>query len=350
MHTVRRIYNDLVEEPLHIHTSFRWWRWYDLFADTDSDETNYTTADESPDAGTELSRSRSKLEIDRLKADIEAWIVDYQGYLVTEGLWRHKAQMRHDLEIQELAKVLAHLSQRASPPMYKVKESWRIRPGGSRDYLGPPAPNILLDINLIWIDAGLFTPFPADAAHFLCGNFDLYHCSISLQVKSDLNYSCIEHDGASAALDNLQLRLRDTAFPTVQLSRGRFVTPACSIHTQMCRILKYVQRGFRWQPNLWTHQRRCLRDQPLQYILALQPASVKISAQDVADTNDDETVSTRTGSDLRDEVDRRSERVLFSQNLYAGYDYWLAFDGGSPDEEDPLRACVRAFNSASGVQ
>jgi len=289
------------------------------------------------------------LELDRLKADIEAWVVDYRGYLVAEGPWRHKAQLRHDLEIQELTKVLAHLSQRASLPMYKVKESWRIRPGGSRDPHGPPAPNILLDINLIWIDAGLSPPSPSDAAHFLCGNFDLYHCSISLQVKSDLNYSCVEHDGASAALDTLQLRLRDTAFQAVQLREGQFVTPARNIHTQMCRILKYVQRGFRWHPNIWIHQHRCLRAQPLQYVLVLQPVPIKISAQDVVDANDAETVSTRTGPALRDEVERRCERALYSQHRYAHHDYWLAFDGGSPDKEDPIRACVRAFNSASGV-
>ena len=118
---------------------------------------------------------------------------------------------------------------------------------------------------------------------------------------------------------------------------------------QMCRILKYVQRGFRWHPNIWIHQHRCLRDQPLQYVLVLQPVSIKISAQDVVDTNDDETVSTRTGPALRDEVERRCERALYSQYRYAHYDYWLAFDGGSPDKEGPIRVCVRAFNSASGV-
>ena len=74
------------------------------------------------------------------------------------------------------------------------------------------------------------------------------------------------------------------------------------------------------------------------------------AAQDVADTNYDETVSTRTGSDLRDEVERRRERALYSQHLYADYDYWFAFDGGSPDKEDLIRVCVRAFNSTSGVQ
>ena len=182
-----------------------------------------------------------------------------------------------------------------------------------------------------------------------CGNFDLHHCSISLQVKSDLNYSCVEHDGASAALDTLQLRLRDTAFQAVQLREGQFVTPARNIHTQMCRILKYVQRGFRWHPNIWIHHHRCLRAQPLQYVLVLQPVPIKISAQDVVDTNDAETVSTRNGPALRDEVERRCERALYSQYRYAHYDYWLAFDGGSPDKEDPIRAYVRAFNSASGV-
>ena len=72
---------------------------------------------------------------------------------------------------------------------------------------------------------------------FIVEDFDLYHCSIALTVTQELNFDFDASEETKVLLKEKVLRLTPVAFGTT----------LWSVTTQMGRIAKYLQRGYKWR-------------------------------------------------------------------------------------------------------
>ena len=97
-----------------------------------------------------------------------------------------------------------------------------------------PDPTFLSAINIKVICAHPHVQWIRDAAAFVCAEFDMLHCAISLRVNADLSYSFAASKEAMEAWEFQHLRLRDVCF------RG----DEMAVEKLMTRILKYIERGF----------------------------------------------------------------------------------------------------------
>ena len=116
--------------------------------------------------------------------------------------------------------------------------------------VGLDVPNVLLNINVIWICArdSADTTQQTDFASYVFNTIDFTACCVALEVKADLFYSFISYDvGAFEALQNSILELRPSAWesclPSESNKRKEIDT---RVDLAMGRILRFIVRGFRW--------------------------------------------------------------------------------------------------------
>ncbi len=118
---------------------------------------------------------------------------------------------------------------------YRIVHSDRIAP-----VLHMKVPRLLRTVNIILVEARTPGQEPEDFPRFICRNFDIITCGISLHVQADLGPSFRDHDGSLALAREKTIRLRECAFACQETS----------VEIQMRRLWKYVRRGFRFECNL----------------------------------------------------------------------------------------------------
>ena len=189
--------------------------------------------------------------------------------------------------------------------------------------------------------------FSEDRARFVCGGFDLQHCAVSVRIHSDLAVQVVDHRAAFDALDLAQLRLSNMAF-----TAGRNPVDA-----GMRRILKYIERGYRFPGvnavprSICTLSSACLA--PQRSVGAIRRATMLFNL---------EAASSFAGSLFQCEQEYRGERALAGQrgwkivvpqddapDEFQEYDYRVSFEAGTADELDPIHSNMlsRFYGSAS---
>ena len=133
-----------------------------------------------------------------------------------------------DVQLDTLRRTADNLPDYLSSAGHKVRESFRLSP--TKTTLARPLNVIVVSIP----SRRRATPF----AQIICGSFDLQHCAMSLQTRTDFSfqYDFADRSQECALAHRLQLR------PTCFLGPG-LETP---IMNQLKRIWKYIQQGYTW--------------------------------------------------------------------------------------------------------
>ena len=97
-------------------------------------------------------------------------------------------------------------------------------------------PWVLRDINIILISKSN-PSIDVHSADVVWNGFDLLHCCVSWKVGPDLSYNVFGSDAALSAIRSQVLVMQRPALYHLRSCLPR----------QLVRILKYVQRGFRFQ-------------------------------------------------------------------------------------------------------
>ena len=137
-------------------------------------------------------------------------------------------------EIHELKQTHLQISKSWRPRPYTIESSVRLHCLRGNESLRYNS--VLRDVNIIQIAPTSANAIHTDPAEFICSGFDINLCCVSLRVEENLSYTCTEYYNAAEALNTGRLELRNCAFQQ----------PPYKVSRQMERILKYVQRGFRW--------------------------------------------------------------------------------------------------------
>ncbi len=92
-----------------------------------------------------------------------------------------------------------------------------------------------IDMNFIHVKQRMDGSEYDSKASLIWENFDRSQCQAALAIMHDLSENFVEINSAFDALRRWRLVLIDGSFTSV------------SLDTQMLRILKYSERGFRWR-------------------------------------------------------------------------------------------------------
>ena len=139
--------------------------------------------------------------------------------------------------LDELRKVPDHLPPRFQRPQYRIIQA-------ARCHFTPRSrmPPTLMTPNIV-----LVNPRPAHVtsestsfAEHICSNFDMTLCSVWLRVTAELQYISVAMQDAATALHRREIHLRPTSF----VPAPRDICVEDTVMRSMCRVAKYVGRGF----------------------------------------------------------------------------------------------------------
>ena len=209
MKRIRLTYRCIVLRPLDAKP------WYESSEDEDFSESS------GEDAARCTTWTRANL-----CSYIHAWLVELSPIGVSSPYDMHRWC--------ELQRTAAFVNYPIRKQACRIVPSDRIAP-----VLHTKVPRLLRTVNIILVEARTPGQEPEDFPSFICRNFGIITCGISLHVQADLGLSFRDHDGSLALARQKTIRLRECAFACQETS----------VEIQMRRLWKYVQRGLGFECN-----------------------------------------------------------------------------------------------------
>jgi hypothetical protein len=245
VHHAMKLYFDIVLAPLGLDCTVEEYDYYVEVRDVEDTDVSYGIEETDVDVTSDDLPFESMLPVPNLdKQDILQSVDMFLTRKYANARLEDHAQFWASQFVVDMRKIPDHLVYPCRSQRYQVIKTIVIR-GQDNDsgahrlhdtFLATrPRPRVLHTLNLIYIKPDQHFATCAEFEKYVCDQFDMAQCALSLRVDCDLQYVISEHSfPAKHLVQHNLIRMLPSAF------MGR------EVYATLKRVEKYILRGFSW--------------------------------------------------------------------------------------------------------